>query len=151
MIASMATYPTPHFRKTGALLGLFWNSPGLSWLPLGLSWNSSRPLGSSWAALGLSWTSLFEALGTKRQKDSSKVPKTVPKVAQETKRKPKLTPENYFVMYFSESVFRLFSELPFGEFLGRLVSKKTNISLGTLVKNAACPRVARKSEKSKKG
>ena len=46
-------------RKIGAVLGLFWISPGLSWLPLGLSWNSSKPLGSSLAALGLSWTSLF--------------------------------------------------------------------------------------------
>ncbi len=80
------------FQQPDALSGLFWNSPGLSWLPLGLSQATLR---LPRAALGRLLVPLrppfVKPLGPRGSTTAAKCPKTVPKVAQDTKREPKLT------------------------------------------------------------
>ena len=141
----------PLFRKIGAVLGLFWNSPGLSWLPLGLSWNSSRPLGRSLAALGLSWTSLFEALRTKRQKDSSKVPRDSAKSCPRDKKGAKTDPQKltclcHFLGPFLDSLQNSLSE----GFLDALCAKKLGFRLGRLSKTLLAPKLPARAKKARK-
>ena len=141
----------PLFRKIGAVLGLFWNSPGLSWLPLGLSWNSSRPLGSSWAALGLSWTSLFEALGTKRQKDSSKVPQDSAQSCPRGKKGTKMTPTKIIFLCLFRGPFLdpLRNSLSEG-FWDASCPKKLAFRLGRLSKTLLAPKSPARAKKARK-
>ena len=53
-------------------------------------------------------------------------------------------------MYFSGSVFRLSSELPFGGYLRRLVYKKLGFRLGRLSKTLLAPKSPARAKKARK-
>ena len=97
-------------------------------------------MGVSWPLLGAFWTSLSGPLEPRGGKTARKWSKRVQRAAQEVpKGSQNGVPKSCLFVSFSGPVFGPFSGLPFGGFLGRLVSPKLGFRLGGPTKTLLPP------------